>query len=830
MPTEKEMTDKDISLKITILQQDGTPYPGTVDIEFQHQTLADRYELHSADGSKAINVAGLHRAPQGLYKVTVTSTAFFAPTNQFVTVPASGFATVTFKLEHGEDIVMEPPHLKERANFRSLILTNPNYFGNIAKSPYKPVINISGNTFYEEIGCVGFEPQLSLLEAVVYIKQITGYAGGVCSNGSKEYVRFYLSFDDGATWQDQGEVDFTVYDVPAEPRRKQRLEYACTLKINPPKKPCKQRNILRARAILSWNVPNPPATPNHTPVWGNAHDTYIQVAKLQSYRVKDVFEVAELKIPPMVMELIDVETPVIPLPPPKLSALDLQALYKEKKVEPHRFALKEAIAYMDQPGLTAKLMAPDYKLPFPTLDPGEIFGPIAAPPSDTRYEELVCIGHHSGDHGLLAGIVRVKLPCGYSGGPCTDGSLEYVTFWADFDNSGNFATCLGQTSVRVYDFENLPEGGLEYAVYLPVNFDQYRQECHEGPKVVHIRAILSWNVLPPCGQPNYRPVWGNRLETMILLQPGLPVTTQVPLLSRAGDMSYINISAGGLATGNTLETGALYHDSPFGGVINIAGKIPLPTSGMKYRVMKKLNSDPATAWAPIVNEPQGVGLYISTWNPVTGWHTTYTVKHALPPTIDGYYEYEDYASYHYVESNLMGYWQTTAADDGKLFNLRIDLNVDGNPDHDLHSNVVSVLIDNTAPVALLSIDLGGQCGDFTPGAIFTGKFTATDIHFGSFSFDIKPDGPPAYPSHGVLPVPPSGASVLYGGAIGDPGLANATWTVNTGRTPPAGEPHVGPMDPCGYAIILHVWDRTNVNNGRTSNYAQASVGFCLRKP
>ena len=105
MPTEKEMTDKDISLKITILQQDGTPYPGTVDIEFQHQTLADRYELHSADGSKAINVAGLHRAPQGLYKVTVTSTAFFAPTSQFVTVPASGFATVTFKLEHGEDIL-----------------------------------------------------------------------------------------------------------------------------------------------------------------------------------------------------------------------------------------------------------------------------------------------------------------------------------------------------------------------------------------------------------------------------------------------------------------------------------------------------------------------------------------------------------------------------------------------------------------------------------------------------------------------------------------------------------------------------------------------------
>jgi len=47
---------------------------------------------------------------------------------------------------------------RERQRFRALILANPNYFGNIKVSPFKPVLNIQSNTTYEEIGCVGFQP------------------------------------------------------------------------------------------------------------------------------------------------------------------------------------------------------------------------------------------------------------------------------------------------------------------------------------------------------------------------------------------------------------------------------------------------------------------------------------------------------------------------------------------------------------------------------------------------------------------------------------------------------------------------------------------------
>jgi hypothetical protein len=64
---------------------------------------------------------------------------------------------------------------KERGAFKSLLLANPNYFGNLSDSPFKSVLPISGNTYYEELGCVGYQPQQRRLEGVVYIYQPGGY-------------------------------------------------------------------------------------------------------------------------------------------------------------------------------------------------------------------------------------------------------------------------------------------------------------------------------------------------------------------------------------------------------------------------------------------------------------------------------------------------------------------------------------------------------------------------------------------------------------------------------------------------------------------------------
>ena len=135
---------------------------------------------------------------------------------------------------------------------------------------------------------------------------------------------------------------------------------------------------------------------------------------------------------------------------------------------------------------------------------------------------------------------------------------------------------------------------------------------------------------------------------------------------------------------------------------------------------------------------------------------------------------------------------------------------------------MTVLVDNTPPVAKLAINLMGgvDCSEFNVGATFDGNYTATDSHFKEFSFVIRPPGP----AHGVLPAPASGSYPT----IADPGVSSGTYTLNTGPNP--GPPPTGPMDACGYALTIQVWDRTNVNSGGSNYYNEASVGFCLRKP
>ncbi len=108
--------------------------------------------------------------------------------------------------------------------------------------------------------------------------------------------------------------------------------------------------------------------------------------------------------------------------------------------------------------------------------------------------------------------------------------------------------------------------------------------------------------------------------------------------------------------------------------------------------------------------------------------------------------------------------------------------------------------------------------------IFKGKYKAIDDHFGGFSFAIRPGGP----AHGVSVDPPAGSHGIIApglSLIPDPGKPAGNYELNTGLNPDG----TGPMDPCGYSLTLQVSDRTNVNSGQTNNYAERSVGFCIRK-
>lgn len=685
-----------------------------------------------------------------------------------------------------------------RSSFRELLL---------AKSPLLNALQM--DTSYEELGCVGYQPQFRKLEAVVYVKKHVGYGTDLCAQGSPEYVRFYLSYDNGATWQDQGLVNFTAWNMPFEGSR---LEYAVTLEINPRERLCTFPNLPLVRAILSWNNPPPVNTPNFHPHWGNVREARIQIGARRRPIFSEVATEFKLKLPDTLTTLIDVDQP-LKLMEKQFTAAELVEQYKGSRVPPHRFLAPEVMKFTANPQISLASTTLN-------VDWAGIIASLAATNSDTTYEELTCIGLDP-NQNRLNGVIHVKLPSGFSGGLCSAGSMEYVAFYIDYGSGWTYA---GTTTVSVHDINPLPAGGLNYAIFLPVDLAARRRPCHSGPVTARVRAILSWNAAPTPDDPNYHPHWGNQLETLIHIQPG-PESSNVPFLSSVGDVPEINIGVDGKANGSAIHTGLALADSPFGGRITMAGHIPNPTPGMKYRIMKKLHGASDTAYAPLSFAP--LSLAINTWNMATGWTQTIT---AVSPDVNGYYPYEDYSWDHSVETSLMGEWYSSLGDDGDQYDLRIDLNTDGNPAHDLHSNVVTVLIDNRAPDVTLSIDLGGgvQCADFAPGATFTGAFSCTDEHFGTFQFEIEPSGPPSDPAKGVLPTPSSGASVFRGGVIGDPGIAAGAYTINTGVNP--GPPITGPMDPCGYALILNAWDRTNVNSGGGNNYAKASVGFCLQVP
>src|SRR5258705_12212595 len=85
-------------------------------------------------------------------------------------------------------------------------------------NPFTKALKIDqGNTNWEEVTCAGYNPYYQRLEAVVQIKQTGGYNGGLCSNGSMEYLRFFIDFRDGLGFQDIGYTGFKVADISDTP-------------------------------------------------------------------------------------------------------------------------------------------------------------------------------------------------------------------------------------------------------------------------------------------------------------------------------------------------------------------------------------------------------------------------------------------------------------------------------------------------------------------------------------------------------------------------------------------------------------------------------------
>ncbi len=704
----------------------------------------------------------------------------------------------------------------ERRHFLPLLLANPNYFGNLKDSKYKGVKQIISNTTYEQLMCVGYNPQLSTLEGVVSIKQSGGYSGSLCTNGSTEYVRFYLSYDNGATWLDQGLTGFSTYDVPAG----QPFEMAVSLNISPMRQFCDTENLPLVRGILSWNqAPTDPTTP---PVWGNMVDVHIQVAP--------IFFLLAGKLPLFAEAAAKGDLPKL-TEPQVLSPVDLAKLYKGKQVPAHRFLNKTVRKITAASSSTSKFAINADLLAELEIDASALINAIFNTDGDTSFEQLDCVGYAPGAADALEATLHIKQSIGYNGSQCTTGSQEYVAFWVDWGSGWEYQ---GTTSVNVHDFATIPADGLSYAVYQPVNFNSHRKPCGEGAVTPRMRAILSWDVAPPPANPDFVPSYGNRLEGDFLLEPGTAVSTGdfTPYFDTICSVAPCNIDQ---------TTGFAPGDSPFGSSVSIFGIIPgaplftspLAANQPKYKVT--------------VQQIVG-GVLVGTPQPVAdsfGVSILQQIGAALPTSFgitqfadgDGFFTYQmsnPNPGVGWRFTQPLGYlcdWNTT----GKTGLWQISLiakdpvslaifpagtvlcTIDGTT-----RQSVIIDIDNAAPVTSLAITgfkPGGvgacqpavNCGTFTVGDVICGSYSVSDEHFGSFSLSAEPTPSPSsgFTVDGLNTNGRSYPAVPTNGQSG-------VWTYDTAGLPP-----------CGYTVQLSSNDRTIVGCGSGWENNSAFVGFCL---
>ena len=733
------------------------------------------------------------------------------------------------KRSKGETTLKAIP--RERSHFNLLLASNPNYFSNLEGSPFKGVLKQSGDTTYEQVECAGLNPQLDLLEAVVRIKQNYGYSGEICSPGSLEYVRFYADYSNTNTWTDLGFATIRVHDTPGKPKP---ICYTAKLAIDPPRKWCFFPYIVKIRAILSWNALPPANTPNYPPVWGNVLDVNVQIRPTLRRPWLEVFdELKTVKIPKdlqVALSAVDASTQLT-FTPKALSLAELRELYKEEKVPVHRYASSELHALAQKPAILADAKISESPLSsIPKKDILEIIDGFLKPPGNTTYEEVRCVGLRPEDDTVGA-IVTIKRPTGYLGGLCNQGSVEYVAFWLD---AGSGFESLGTSGVQVHDLFSTPAGGVQYAVYLPVDLSKYLQSCRAGALVGRLRAVLQWNTPPSTTNPDAPVYWGNRSECHVQLRPGDGlVPTLLDISNVPADDAGINQS-----TGLTRA-----FDAPFGGAVAIRaimGGYPNPPRQYKIEVQK----DGELTWRTLTNDidvrvfrfDTGTGNVVDC-DPLMPGFQVECVEHLSPTAgLDpGWYTYlnaTNGTTRTVLVDNTIGYWHTGPNEEGK-WRIRASFRDNAMSPHVFTQEVV-VRIDNTAPRVhaelAVSTDPQHQCGKFVRGDVISGTYTCDDRgsnpsvpdptlsefqHFYAITAYTLPSGLIAAP----VSLDGDGSTRVLGNMGGSGGFSLTT---------------VSGDRPCGYVIVFVVSDRTIYGYASTAGAFTTTnlsgsyeLGFCL---
>jgi hypothetical protein len=708
-----------------------------------------------------------------------------------------------------------------------------------------------GNTYWEELVCVGYNPESSMLEAVVSIKRENGYGGGICSDAGREYVRFFVDWHNDGVFVDIGVTSIKVADISdAPPGPQHPLKYLVTypLDIGAHRRCCDKPVLPRIRAVLSFNAA-PSTNPAQLPYFGNRLDASIQIApKLPS--IKCLMEQGVVVKKTDLLSQLDLEAALPVIAQGDTPLLEMAESCMKEGVPAHRFMYP---ALKGLKGPASGIMIPDMALlKKKGIDLEKVFSELAGKNADITYEELVCAGL-STPNDTLGAVIHIKKPGGYSGTLCKRGSIEYVAFWADWDNNGTFDNYLGTTHVHVHDIASIPRDGLYYGVVLPVNLSKHLSTC-KRPTVVRIRAVLSWGAQPSTTDPDHLNFWGNRRDVVVQVRPGTTGDDMRALINTIGGVGrdlisqdVLNPDALGLADAGHAIPASPGHgvfQRPFGGSVLIQGRIDNTglADSVYFRVQYKPHAlaDDDANWLPACHSMTFKMVGMSTGT------STYTYLTDNSP--DGWFAYHEEMSHSpfsiYESDSKLAWWYTGSLEG--LFDIRMQY-VKGDPHLPANAALIEktattvVCLDNTPfvvspqvnatsfdPAATLDIFIDAMdCPSVVKGTTITGHLRVSHAHFGSWHLDLQPQGhikppasqnyaDPAYPAH--APAPGGNAFRVYHSTT-DSGDMDMTWSLDTAN-----------LDPCGYTLTVWGYDRTIVNsNGAIVHDGRKAVGLCVRK-
>lgn len=682
----------------------------------------------------------------------------------------------------------------ERTHFHFMLAKNPNYFGNIPGSQLQPNFKLITDTSYEQLTCVGYNPDTQLMEATFSIKRSAGYSGNLCTHGSFEHVRFYLDFHDGAGFIDQGTVAVNVHDIPAGKDCNGDSQFPIIYSATLPKKTrkvssCTKPSLPTLRAILSWNNDPPANSPDWKPVWGNVMDCEVQLKPYRIFNPAD-FEIdfssfVELAISSPSLSIKQIASvsgvdlvALNPQPlPPKLD--DILKTAVQLRIPASRFAYKTVYNMIKYPASDITLMD-KASLAAAKIDFSKIIDELVIPlpvdktKANVDYEELECVGLDYNTESLVA-TLKIKKKNGFSTDLCGAGSREYISFWVNWNTPCEWQY-INTVQLNVHDIE-MKGDHLCYSVSLPLDPTFHRKLC-STPNIVQVRGVLSWNVAPSTTDPDKLEFYGNRVDAHVQIKPGLVLDPNDPkaLYTVIGgiDVDHVNDFTGLTKPNSVFAYNALAvpTGAPFGGEIVINGPSFV---GFKYRFKVTNLSDFSSYY--LTNDLSTVG-----WSPVPPYSPWYTQT----PDASHYY---DFLPSHKNLLNVLARF-TPGTNDKMLVEMEV-LGIPG-------VFAKTIQMDNVAPAISLTVDDGGDCTKYKKGDTITGHYYVNDLHISQWGFGSTWGG-------------------AAGGTSNTPALPGVAFSIAT----PAN------AYPCG-AVSLWAIDKTIINSQYVGHYVNTSYNICLK--